>query len=60
MPIKGWGDSIVAGLRGAAWKEKVASIEGIGQGVQSGARIHPMVSCTWYLVYTYARGPAGR
>ena len=57
--MKGWGDSIVPGLRGAAWKEKVASIEGISQGVQSGALVHPVVSCTCYLVYTYASGPTG-
>lgn len=35
-PRQGWGESILSGLRGTAWKEKVASIERITQGVLSG------------------------
>ncbi|CAM9795466.1 unnamed protein product [Ectocarpus sp. 6 AP-2014] len=43
--IEGWGDSILPGLRGTAWKEKVASIERITQGVQSdpGSLLTPVV-----------------
>ena len=33
---QGWGESVVPGLRGTAWKQKVASIECIGQGATSG------------------------
>lgn len=61
--MKGWGENIVPGLRGAAWKAKVESIEGISQGVQSGTVIHPghlVTGTSWYLVHTYARGPTGR
>lgn len=33
---QGWGENILPGLRGTAWKEKVASIERLNQGVMSG------------------------
>lgn len=33
---QGWGESVVPGLRGTAWKQKVASIECLGQGATSG------------------------
>lgn len=36
---QGWGESILPGLRGTAWKEKVASIERLNQGVMSGERL---------------------
>ncbi|CAM9413692.1 unnamed protein product [Ectocarpus fasciculatus] len=43
--IEGWGESILPGLRGTAWKEKVASIERITQGVLSdpGSFLTPVV-----------------
>lgn len=33
---QGWGETILPGLRGTAWKAKVASIEQLNQGVMSG------------------------
>lgn len=36
MPPQGWGESVLPGLRGTAWKEKVASTERMVQGVLSG------------------------
>lgn len=36
---QGWGGSVVPGLRGTAWKEKVASIGLICQAVQSGKNV---------------------
>ncbi|CAN0554581.1 unnamed protein product, partial [Ectocarpus sp. 12 AP-2014] len=43
--IEGWEETILPGLRGTAWKEKVTSIERITQGVQSdpGSLLTPVV-----------------